>query len=783
MKLPLSWLQSFVALNESTTAIADRLVRLGHEVEGIATPRDDLSKVIIGQILTMEPHPGADRLHLLTIDIGAESPLAIVCGATNMAVGDRVPVATVGATLPGGMVIKRGKIRGEVSCGMCCSEKELALADDAAGLLILPTDAPVATAMGEWLKLESAIFDLSITPNRGDCMSIYGLARELAADIDLPLAPLMGVSTVVDHGVDTPRVTIAAADGAPCYFARRIDGVALADSPSWLQARLRAAGQRPVNGVVDVLNLLMLESGQPMHAFDADRVSGAITVRRASAGEAFAALDGHDYALATEDLVIGDAQGVIALAGIIGGADSAVEESTTSLILESALFAPAGISRSRRRLGIVSEASMRFERGVNPTLVASLLDRATTMVIDLFGGRAGVPVVCGGVSSAARMLTIPVARIRDRLGMDLPEATDGVLRRMGFAIVRDRGNLEVGIPPFRHDVTIAEDMAEEYARIIGYDAIPYALSKLDAAPMPPANRHLEQALAAGLVQVINYAFIDSKEMRLFTLEDGADVVLENPISEAMSVMRRSLFPGLLKSAQYNLNRQLPGVALVEQGRGYRREGDAYVETPLLGWLMAGELEQAQWYGSVRLAEFRDVKGALEQWLSQQGLHARFVADDAITGLQPGQSARILVSREEVGVMGRVQPEIAARFQIDVPVFVAQLRLDGLPQGKSPRYAALPEFPAMVRDLVFLFPKDTTAAAITQAANRAGGKLVEESRIFDRYEGEGVPEGMVSLGVRITLRDTKRTLTQQDGDGVAQAVVAEMAKRFQASLRN
>ncbi|MDX8409746.1 MAG: phenylalanine--tRNA ligase subunit beta [Mariprofundales bacterium] len=782
MKLPLSWLQGFVALNESATAIADRLVRLGHEVEGIDTPRDDLAKVIIGQILTMKPHPGADRLQLLTLDIGADAPLTIVCGATNMAVGDKVPVATVGATLPGGMVIKKGKIRGEVSYGMCCSEKELALADDAAGLLILPADAPVGTAMGEWLELESAIFDLSITPNRGDCMSVYGLARELAADIDLPLTPLLHASVTVDDGVVAPRVTIAATDGTPCYLARRIDGVVLEDSPPWLQAKLRAAGGRPVNGVVDVLNLLMLESGQPMHAFDADKIAGAITVRRASEGERFAALDGHDYTLATEDLVIGDAQGALALAGIIGGADSAVQQSTTSLVLESAFFAPAGISRSRRRLGIVSEASMRFERGVDPTLVAALLDRATTMVIDLFGGRAGATMVCGDMPSSERMLTIPVARIRDRLGVDLPEETDGVLRRMGFAITREDGSLHVGVPPFRHDVTIPEDMAEEYARIVGYDAIPYTLPKLDAAPIPPADLRLEQALAAGFVQVINYAFIDPEAMRLFVAEDGADVVLANPISEAMSVMRRSLFPGLLKSAQYNLNRQLPGVALVEQGRGYRRERDDYVETSLLGWLMAGEVEQAQWYGDARLAEFRDVKGAVEQWLRQQGLHARFVADDAITGLQPGQSARLLIGRDEVGVLGRVQPEIAARFQIDVPVFVAELQLGGLPDGKSPRYAALPEFPAMVRDLVFLFPKNTAAVVITQAVTRAGGKLVEACRIFDRYEGQGVVDGMISLGVRITLRDAKRTLTQEDGDLVSQTIVNEMGQRFKARLR-
>ena len=786
MRLPYAWLREFVAIDAPMADIADHLVRLGHEVEGVETPRADFAKVRIGRILTMEGHPNADRLHLLTVDIGEEAPLNIVCGARNMGVGDKVAVATVGATLPGGMVIKKGKIRGEASVGMCCSEKELGLADDADGLLILPEDAPIGQSMGDYLQLEEAIFDLSITPNRGDCMSVYGLARELAADRGLDLAPLPQAVVTPTAAVAAPVVERSADGACPCYVARRIIGVRVADAPAWLQARLRAAGLRPVNGVVDVLNYLMLETGQPMHAFDAAKISGSVAVRQASAGETIAALDVHDYPLAEEDLVIADGNGVLALAGIIGSEASGVTAETTELLLESAYFQPAGISRSRRRLGIVSEASMRFERGVDPLLVQAVMERATAMILDLFGGEASAQVVSGSVDRVARRapITIPLAAIRARLGVEIDAAQDAVLRRMGFAIERGAEQLKVTAPAFRHDVTIAEDLSEEYARIIGYDAIPFAMPQQEASALPARDHAVRQAVNGGFVQVVNYAFISAEEQRLFVADDGADVVLANPISSAMAVMRRSLLPGLLGSAQHNLNRQQAGVALVEQGRGYVRSDDGdYQETALMGWLLAGEIAQAEWYAPARMAQFRDIKGAVEQWLLRRGVSARFVADDAIEGLQPGQSARLLVGKSAVGVIGRVRLAVAARFQVDTPLFVAEIATDLLPsRGKAVRFAPLPEFPAITRDVVLLFSAKVTAAEVVQAATRAGGKLLEQCRIFDRFAGEGVADGHVSLGIRCVLRDAKRTLTQEDADRVMASVVAALQKRFGAVQR-
>ncbi len=785
MKLPLSWLRAFVELQDTPERIAETLVRLGHEVEAVECPRADLERVRIGRILTMAPHPNADRLQLLRVDIGEDEPLGIVCGARNMKVGDKVPVATVGARLPGGMVIRKGKIRGETSCGMCCSEKELQLADDAEGLMILPQDAPVGVAMGEYLGLETAIFDLSITPNRGDCMSVYGLARELAADRDLPLRSLPECAVDADTSVAPPLVDMDAAEAAPCYLARTIRGVRVGAAPDWVQARLRAAGQRSVNGVVDLLNLLMLETGQPMHAFDAARVSGGITVRMATAGEQLEALDGHRYTLDGEDLVIADEHGVLALAGIIGSQASGVSETTTDIVLESAFFRPAGISRSRRRLGVVSEASMRFERGVDPALVASTLERATAMIIEQFGGTAGPVRVCGDVDTllAPRRLSFPLAAMTSRLGMEIDETPDGVLRRMGFSVTRRDGMLEVTVPPFRHDVTIAEDMSEEYARIVGYDAVPFAMPMQQAQTLPVRDDVLRGAVEAGFTQVINYAFVSAEAQRLFHADGGCDVVLANPISESMAVMRRSLLPGLLRSAQHNLNRQQPGVALVEHGRGYLREGGAYREPALLAWLLAGAVEPDAWYGRGRGAEFRDIKGALEQWLRRHGCSARFVADDELCGLQPGQSARVFVGRACVGVLGRVRPAVAEAFQLDTPVFVAEICLDLLPErDRRVRFSPLPEFPSITRDLVMAYPRSVSAAEIVQAAVRAGGKTLCAERILEHFEGEGVPEGCVSLGVRCTLQDAGRTLTQEEADRVMAQVAASLKKRFGAVQR-
>jgi len=784
MKIPFSWLKKYVALTATPTQIADDLVRLGHEVEGVELPRAAVKGVRVGFIESKIPHPDADKLSLLKVNIGEAEPLGIVCGAANMDEGDKVPVATIGTSLPNGMTIKKGKIRGEVSFGMCCSEAELGLAEDAAGLLILPTGAPIGAEVGEYLELEEAVFDLSITPNRGDCMNMRGIARDLAADAGLLLADIEVADVVVDSTVIEPEVSVTAETDCPVYLARSIQGVTVTDSPAWMQASLIMAGMRPVNGIVDVLNFIMLDIGQPMHVFDADHVVGNISIRSAIEEEDFLALDGRELKLHAGDLVVSDSSSVIALAGIMGSEVTGVTDTTTNIVLESAFFRPARVSETRRIYAMVSEASMRFERGVDPAMVGVAMQRATDMIAGLFGGKASEITQCGHANAinSGRTISCSVSGIATRLGVEIPTATDDVLERMGFGVSRNGNTLEVAVPSFRHDVSIPEDISEEYARIIGFDAIPAVLPPLVTTAPAKQDSFIHDAVAGGFLQVVTYAFISTDEQRLFVADDGKDIALENPISDAMSVMRRSPWPGLLNVARYNLNRQQSGVSLVEQGRTYARTAAGHDEINVIAWLMTGQVQQDEWHGAMRQANFFDLKGAVERWLSLRGLAGRFIADDSIQGLQAGQSAKILVGRTESGRIGRVDGDIAAGFDIDAPVFIAEINLDALPTGKKAKFAPLPEFPGVERDLVFLFDKNASSDAILNAVKSSAGKLLASVRIFDLYEGKGVPEGKISLGVRFTLQDAKRTLTQEDSDAASAAIIAAMDKRFGASLR-
>ena len=784
MKIPLSWLKEHTPLTKSTADVADDLVRLGHEVEGIETPRAGVKGVRVGQIVEMIPHPDADKLKLLKIDLGDVDHLAIVCGATNMVEGDKVPVATVGTCLPNGLKIKKGKIRGEVSFGMCCSEAELGLAEDADGLLILPKDAPVGEEVGEYLELEEAVLDLDITPNRGDCMSMRGIARDLAADYALPLIEPGEEAVATDSSVAAPQVSVTASEDCPLYTACRIEHVKVTDSPDWLQARLIAAGLRPINGVVDVINYTMLDLGQPMHAFDADTLDGDIEVRLAKAGEQFIALDGKEVSLHASDLVIADSKKVIALAGIMGSQATGVTEQTSNIILESAAFKPAKISTTRRTQALVSDSSMRFERGVDPAMIAVAMDQVAQMVEGLFGGKVSATTSVGDADSLIKdkQIQVSMKRIESRLGVAVPESADAVLERMGFGIEHQGDILNFSVPSHRHDVSIVEDISEEYARVIGFDNIPAVMPSLLTITPRKLYKAVDAAVAGGFIQVINYAFISADEQRLFVADDGEDLVLSNPISEAMSVMRRSMFPSLLNTAKYNMNRQQTGVSLVEQGRVYAGHMREHTETNMLAWLMTGDVQQDSWFGKARKADFFDLKGAVESWLSGRGLTARFMADDDVQGLQAGQTAKVFIGKSVAGYIGKVDGDLADSFDLSDDVFVASINLDVLHAGKKAKFQPIPEFPSVERDLVFLFDKSTASDAILQAVRKACGQQLVDVSIFDLYDGKGVPEGKVSLGIRFVLQDVKRTLTQEDSDKAMQAVIDIIGKKFEAELR-
>ncbi|MDQ6974415.1 MAG: phenylalanine--tRNA ligase subunit beta, partial [Mariprofundaceae bacterium] len=755
--------------------------------ESIETPRAGVKGVRVGHIVEMLPHPDADKLKLLNIDLGDVDHLDIVCGASNMDVGDKIPVATVGTSLPNGLKIKKGKIRGQVSFGMCCSEAELGLAEDADGLLILPKDAPIGEEVGEYLGLEEAVLDLDITPNRGDCMSMRGIARDLAAYYALPLIEPSDERVAINLDVVAPNVSVSASEDCPLYTACCIEGVKILASPDWLQRRLIAAGLRPINGVVDVINYTMLDLGQPMHAFDADTLNGDMQVRLAHDGEEFVALNGKEISLDALDLVISDAQKVIALAGIMGSEPTGVTESTTRIILESAVFKAAKISTTRRTKALVSDSSMRFERGVDASMVAVAMNQAAQMIIGLFGGTVSATTCVGDAECFMQHQRIHVnmSRIESRLGIDIPESANTVLERMGFAIAQDAAkpdSLLISVPSHRHDVSIMEDISEEYARVIGFDAIPSVMPALAIMKPRKADKSVESAVEQGFIQVINYAFIAVDEQRLFVADDGQDLLLANPISAAMRVMRRSLFPSLLNTAKYNMNRQQTAMTLVEQGRVYDGPMSQHKESNIIAWLMAGELQADAWYEKSRKADFFDMKGAVETWLTARGLTARFMADDDVRGFQAGQTAKICVGKAIVGHVGKVDETIASSFDLDVNVFVASVNLDLLHPAKQIKFQSLPEFPSVERDLVFLFDKKVSSDAIIQAARKACGQQLLDVRIFDVYDGQGVPDGQVSLGIRCVLQHAKRTLTQGDSDQAMQAVIETMRTRFGSVLR-
>ncbi len=784
MRLPLSWLREYVEIAIPVEEVASLLVRLGHEVEAIEYPRAALAQVRVGQILRMEAHPNADRLRLLQVDIGEGEPLSIVCGASNMRKGDKIPLATMGARLPNGMRIKKSKVRGEFSFGMCCSAAELGLAEDADGLMILPADAPLGMAMGEYLELEEAIFELSITPNRGDCMSVLGLARDLAAVLDLPLRQA-DVRPLPARRREEVSIQCDAEADCPLYLARAIYGIRSGPSPDWLRRRLLDAGMRPVHGVVDVLNYIMLDIGQPMHAFDAQAICGAIRIRSARSGESFEGLDGSHLRTQDGDLLIADDEQILALAGILGSQGSAVHEQTTDIVLESAFFLPARISLTRRVHGLVSEASTRFERGVDPRQVAVAMERASRMIVELFGGEAGVVCARGSLDMAPRSLRVSRQRMARRLGIPIERDADAVLARMGFALREEGDSLHVDVPSWRHDVTLAEDMSEEYARIVGYDRLPARMPRIDMRCASRPRDELATAIAHGCVQVINYAFISLEEQRMFVAEDGADLCLRNPISETMRVMRRSLWPGLLSVARHNMSRQQKGLRLVEQGRIYWRDTQGNVrERNTLAWLLCGQLWEDEWFAVARDADFFDLKGLVEAWLRQtRGVEARISPPrEELAGLQPGQVAEVHVARACVGRLGRLDVRLAARYKIDAPVWLAEIDLDALPDPRRMRFAALPEHPAVERDLVFVLPSTVSAAELLDTVRQSAPESLVDVRLFDVYRGEQLAEGQISMGVRLHIQDARRTLRQEECDALVESAVRAVEKRLAGRLR-
>ncbi|KZC19121.1 MULTISPECIES: phenylalanine--tRNA ligase subunit beta [Rhodanobacter] len=791
MKFSENWLRELVEIQADRAELAHALTMAGLEVEELTPLGDGLAGVVVARIVAAEKHPEADRLQVCKVDAGQGEPLQIVCGAPNARVGINVPLATIGATLPGGIRIKAARLRGVESFGMLCSAKELGIDTDASGLLELPTDAPVGQPLAGYLGLPDASFELKLTPNRPDCLGLVGLAHDVAAlfgsTVRLPASAMVPVTSNARRGI-----RLEAGKDAPRYLGRIIEGVdPAARSPLWLAERLRRAGLRPISAVVDVTNYVMLELGQPLHAFDNDTLEGDIIVRHAHAGETLKLLDGNEAKLDESFVLIADEKKALAVAGVMGGHDSRVSDATRNVFLESAHFAPAAIMGRARKLGLHTDASHRFERGVDPELPRRALERASELLLAIAGGQAG-PVLAAE-NPADLPMPAPVAlrrvRLQRVLGVDVAEAEVArIFTALGMQVATTADGWRVTAPSSRFDIEREEDLIEEVARIFGYDNIPTATpaGALTLAIEPEARigelALREQLAARGYYEAVNLSFVAAELLAGWGFTEHL-VPLANPLSADLAVMRPSLLPGLVEALRHNRARQQERVRLFEVARVFA-EGNPPVETPSLAIVACGAARAEQWGEPSRVPDFFDLKGDLDALIAWGGEPRRWSvhADDLPGWLHPGRGARVARDGLTVGYLGALHPQLAKALDLGPDVHVLELALEPLLTRRLPRAQAVPRFPAVRRDIAVDLPEAVRWSQIEQVVRGTLGERLRELRLFDRYRGKGVEAGRKSLAMGLILQDASRTLTDDDADRCVRDAIAALEQSCKAKLR-
>jgi phenylalanyl-tRNA synthetase beta chain len=777
MKFPESWLREHVAVDADRDQLAAALTAIGLEVEALDEIGGRLRGVVVGEIVACEKHPEADRLKVCRVDTGDGAPLQIVCGAPNARVGLKAPLATMGAVLPGGLEIGATTLRGVESAGMLCSAKELGIDADASGLLELSADAPVGCPIHELLGLPDARFELKLTPNRADCFSLRGIAYDVAAALGTRTKSL---DQPVVAAQSDARIAIELQAGADCprYVGRVIDAVdADVTTPVWLSERLKRSGIRPVSFLVDVTQYVMLELGQPMHAFDADRLQGPVGVRRARSGESLQLLDGREVTLDDGFLLITDADRPVALAGIMGGADTRVTEASRRVFLESAHFAPAAIIGRARKLGMHTDASHRFERGVDPALPREALERATQLILQVAGGVPG-PVLEASLPehlAAPAAVRLRRARLARVLGTRIADGeVERILTALGMMVATDDDGWRVTPPSRRFDIAIEEDLIEEVARIHGYERIPTTAptGEIRMAPLPETRitdgAVREQLAARDYFEAINFAFVDAALLAHWGL-GGEVVALSNPLSNELGVMRPSLLPGLIEALRRNSARQQARVRLFELGRVFHPArkppaGDAPIETPRIAAVACGSASAEQWSEKAREVDFHDVKGDLESLLALAGRVASVEFRTAGVGwLHPGRAAEVWLDGHLAGSVGHLHPRLLKALDLDQEVVVFEVDLAPVVRRDLPRATALSRFPSVRRDLAVVVPAEMPWSRLEGAVRGALGDLLTDLRVFDQYAGPGLEAGFKSVAMGLILQDVSRTLNDQDAD--------------------
>ena len=788
MKLSLNWLREWVAFEESPEALATRLTLAGLECEPVVPGDVRLSGVVVGQITAAAPHPQADRLQVCTVDVGQPAPLNIVCGASNARVGIRVPCATVGAVLPNGTEIKQATLRGVESAGMLCSAEELGLVDKADGLLELDDAAMLGMPVAQHLALDDTQLALELTPNRGDCLSILGLAREVSALSDIPMRrPSLPPAVVV--GDKVLKVDVVDTDACPLYAGRMIKRLKPGRrTPDWMRERLRRSGLRCIHPVVDITNFVMLELGQPMHAFDLAKLQGGITVRRAKASESLTLLNDQLVTLGHQELVIADESGPIALAGVMGGKASGVVRETEAIFLESALFAPPAVAGTARRHKLHSDSSHRFERGVDPGLQRIALDRASQLIVQICGGEVHPITQAGRHQPEIAGISLRSARVEQLLGVPVPpKEVESLLGRLGMTLRHERGgSWQVKVPSHRTDLRLEVDLIEEIARLMGYDQIaaqPYAAA-LAPAPLPesvqPMNRLRDVLVARGWQEVVSLAFADP-QVQGHLMPDTARVVVDNPIAEPMGELRASLWPGLVQAYRHNLQRQVQRQRLFEVGVCFTQTDAGYAESENIAGLMSGTAATEQWDQADRPVDFFDMKADIEALLGPLVGQLRFEAAPH-AALHPGQSASLHLDGQAVGWAGRLHPQQQQALDLPEGVLLFEISADVVRQRAVPRAAPLSEFPSSRRDLALVVAEDVPVQGLLDCARAQPDIPLVDIKVFDLYRGQSIGDGFKSVAIGLIFNDYSRTLKAEEIDRYVASLLEQWKVQCQATVR-
>ena len=792
MKFSEKWLREWVDPDLDTIALAHRLTMAGHEVDSIEPQGNGLDGVVVGEVLEAKKHPDADRLSVCQVSTGKGKPVEVVCGAPNVVTGMKSPFAPPGIKLPNGLKLRKAKIRGVESNGMLCSAVELGLGDDSDGIIELPADAVTGQALTDFLDLPDCTFDLDLTPNRGDCFSVLGIARDVSAITATALQD-PSVTPVKETIKDEHPVELVAPEGCPRFAGRVIRNIdASAKSPVWMIERLRRSGLRAIHPVVDVTNYVMLELGQPLHAYDLELVQGPIRPRLAKPGEKVTLLDEREIEVNPDTLVITDASGPIGLAGIMGGLSTAVSAKTTDVFFEAAFWPPHFMAGRARQYALHTDASLRFERGVDPSGQARAVERATALLLEIAGGEAGPlsdHVVAEHLPNNEPLL-LRKSRLKKVLGTDIASnRVSEILTSLGLVATDQDDGWSVEIPSYRFDIDVEDALVEEVARIFGYDKIPEvtAIAETPLAAATESKIDLDvianTLVARDYQEVITYSFVEQK-INTRIAGTASELVLSNPISSEMSVMRSSVWPGLLAAASFNVARQQERVRIFEIGKTFHGTLKAPEELMRVAGLALGNVVEEQWGNRAQTIDFFDIKSDVSAMLNTTGSPAEFsfIAAEH-PALQPGQAANIVCADDNIGVIGKLHPGIASAFDLNKDVFLFELDTDRAFATAVPVVQEISKFPMIRRDISFIVDEKVLASDLVAAVESIAPDLIQNVRIFDIYQGPGVEEGRKSVALGLILQETSRTLTDNDADAAMSAAVRKLQQEFAAVLRD